>query len=87
MSIRRIERLERAAAGIDWRDHLPEGVTAAEAEAALELWARLAADYADNQGVSLAVAMEATRGPLGTLLESGSALEDDEEDDDHENGL
>lgn len=81
MSMRRIERLERAAADIDWRAHLPEGVTVAEAEAAQQLWARLAADYADSHGVSLSAAMKATADTWRAMLESGTALDDDDEDD------
>lgn len=86
MSMRRIERLERAssAAAVDWRDHLPDGVTLAEAEAALETWARLTAHYADANGVSIEAAAAATRGALAALLASGATLEDEFDDDDEE---
>ena len=89
MSMRRIERLERAAesANLDLQAGLPEGVTVEEAERASWLWARLAADYSVDHGVSIDAAMEATRDATAALLDSGATLEgefgdDDEEDDD-----
>ena len=87
MSMRRIERLERAAAAEangDWRlhpDDLPKGVTVAAAERVLRLWAILSADYASEHDVSIPEAFEATRDTVLALLKGDTLPEEDDDDD------
>ena len=85
MSMRRLERLERAAeAEVDWRDHLPEGITVAEAEAAMETWARMAVKYSDENDVSIEAALEVVIviWARAVAASGGVAVPDDDEDDD-----
>lgn len=78
----RLTRLERRVVAPDyWTRCLPEGVTVAEAEAALETWAQLAADYARRFDVDEVTAGDATYDAWAALLRSGATLGDDDDDE------
>jgi hypothetical protein len=80
-TMRRIQKIERAAGAVDWHAHLPEGITVGQAEAFLETWARLAADYANDHGVSGAEAIDATTDAVIALVESSQTPGDEDDDE------
>lgn len=92
MSMRRLERLERAASAeeedLDWRDYLPEGITVAEAEGVMETWARMAAKYSDDHDVSIEAALEVVIVIWAREVAASGGVavpyDDDEDDDDDE---